>query len=165
MEAEGRREEETASQACCHGRLSGLSSMTSPWWIHADHSWLFCPSCACKWFPGWISPSPFQALMWCWPACCSLGPPCPQGRQEGHWLCSSSSRHHSHSQIAKSSLMMTSVRSPSAYGYIPSGPTDSHLSSFLKCSLTWSFSTQGIFCLLHVIPWSLGPGIDELQSW
>lgn len=30
MEAEGRREEETASQACCHGRLSGLSSVTSP---------------------------------------------------------------------------------------------------------------------------------------
>lgn len=60
MEAEGRRKEETASQAFSHGRLSGLSSMTSPWWIHSGHSGLSCPSCACKWFPGWMTPPPFR---------------------------------------------------------------------------------------------------------
>lgn len=162
MEAEGRREEKTAKQAFCHGRLSGLSSVTSPWWIHADHSWLSCPSCAWKWFPGWITPSPFQGLTRC---CCSLGPPCPQWRQEWHWLCSGSSRHHSRSKIAKSSLMMTSTRSLRTYGYIPSRPMDLYLSSFLKCSLTRLSSTKGKFSFLQIVPWSLGPGIDEVQSW
>lgn len=101
-------------------------------------------------------------LTWC---CCSLGPSCPQWRQEWHWLCSGSSRHHSHSKIAKSSLMMTSTRSLCTYGYIPSRPMDLYLSSFLKCSLTRLSSTKGKFSFLQIVPWSLGPEMDEVQSW
>lgn len=69
-------------------RSSGLSSMTSPWWMHADNSWSpFCPSSAWKWFPGLVVPTPSQGWRWVWPACGSLGPPsCPSSRWEWHLL-------------------------------------------------------------------------------
>lgn len=48
-----------------HRRLSGWSSMSLFWWIHADYSWWFsCPYCAWMLFPGLVAPSPSQRSMW-----------------------------------------------------------------------------------------------------
>ena len=79
------------------------------------------------------------------------------------------SSQHDWSETIESSLAMTSARSLSSYGCIPSVPVYIGMPSFLKSSLT--LSTRGdpypprvqLPCS-SLFPWSLGPRIPEGQA-
>lgn len=121
------------------------SSMTFPWWIHADYSWFSCPSCAWEWFQ-----DEFHQL------------PRDQGEADQSidaWVflfviledrtfailhsLGSSPSCHSHSRIIKRGLTVTSTSSLSTHRWIPLGDGMATIDEHPNCwCIPWHYPEQ-----------------------
>lgn len=123
--------------------LSIWSSITYPWWSHADYCcWFFCPWYAWKCFPKLAAPFCAKGLRWGWLAYGSLVfPSLPFWRWGWHFLFSSLQKLLLVTIIGYRLLPCNELWQPPQCSWVH--PVDLCVHRLLKYSLNWSFSTKG----------------------